>query len=269
MIRTVILAPIHNSLYARLLANTLTKEEGIELCGIAVRSHWNLKRVHGEFGRDGMRLVKKVVDKYLLGDERFSGRPSRDNLYAAAEKAGLGYKSLKDIARTHQIPYRQVADFNHPDSIAFLRDQAPRIILFTGGGLIRKDLLAVPELGVLNCHSGILPEYRGMDVVEWTAAEENIQAVGFGATLHFMDNGVDTGPILLARLIDSLPGDTFTLIRDRIEALMLDLMLEGVKGLRDGKISARPQAITAGRQYYVMHPRMRTFAQKNLEEAAR
>lgn len=269
MMRTAILAPIHNSLYARLLASALVEEQGIELCGIAVRSHWNLKRARGEFRRDGTRLVKKVIDKYLLGDDRFSGRLSPENLYAAAEKAGLGYKSLKDIARAHQISYRQVADFNHPDSIAFLRDQAPRVILFTGGGLIRKDLLTVPELGVLNCHSGILPKYRGMDVVEWTAVEKNIRAVGFGATLHFMDSGVDTGPILLTRLIDLLPGDTFTLIRDRIEALMLELMLEGVRGLRDGNLSITRQEMDAGRQYYVMHPRIHAFAQKNMGEAAR
>lgn len=267
MMRTAILAPIHNSLYARMVANALVKEEGIELRAIAVRSHWNLKRARGEFRRDGTRLVKKVIDKYLLGDERFTGRSSENSLYAAAQQTEMRYPSLKDIARENQIPYRQVADFNQQDCIAFLRDQAPHVILFTGGGLIRQDLLAVPQLGVLNCHSGILPKYRGMDVVEWTAAEKNFGTVGFGATLHFLDSGVDTGPILLTRPLERMPGDTFTLIRERIEALMLDLMLEGVRGLRDGIISANPQEKEAGRQYFVMHARMRAYAQKNLAGA--
>ena len=267
MMRIVILAPIDNSLYARLVTLSLAREPGIELCGLAVRAHWNLKRVRSELRRDGLRLARKVVEKYLLGDARFKGAPGAETLAAAARQMGLRHGSLKEMARDYSIPYLRTADFNQPDCTRFLREAAPQAIVFTGGGLIRQDVLAAAPIGVLNCHSGILPPYRGMDVVEWTAAEGHILSVGFGATLHLMDSGVDSGPILLTGHIKPRAGDTFIAIRQRIEVLMLDLMLQGVRELRDGHISPVPQEPNAGRQYYVMHPRLRAQAEKKLARA--
>jgi methionyl-tRNA formyltransferase len=127
-------------------------------------------------------------------------------------------------------------------------------------------VLAIPRLGVLNCHTGILPQYRGMDVVEWTAFEENIGRIGFGATLHFMDSGVDTGPILLKKKIPLSSNSNFESIRAELETVMVDLMVQGVQGLRDGILFSNPQELKKGRQYFVMHPRIKIAAQTRLEK---
>jgi len=104
-----------------------------------------------------------------------------------------------------------------------------------------------------------------MDVVEWTAVEENIEQIGFGATLHFMDVGVDTGPILLKKMITLSPGATFEIIRTELETVMVDLMLQGARGLRDGSLSPLPQELTQGKQYFVMHPRIKIVAEARLK----
>jgi methionyl-tRNA formyltransferase len=57
---------------------------------------------------------------------------------------------------------------------------------------LRKQLLEVPRLGVLNAHLGLLPEIRGMSSPEWSL----LQHIPVGVTIHFMDTGIDTGPIL-------------------------------------------------------------------------
>lgn len=265
MIKVCLLAPIHNSLYARLLSDLLMKEEGIQVSGITVRSHLNYRRFTNEFRRDGSRLIRKIVDKWLLGDARFSDEDDPLNLAATAKAVGLQYGSLKEFARAHQIPYLQVRDHNDQANHQFLEGLQPRLILFTGGGLLRKRLLEIPEWGVLNCHSGILPGYRGMDVVEWTAAEKRMEEVGFGVTLHRMDAGVDTGPILLIEKIPVRQKDSFVRIRQRIEVKMVDVMLEGVRRMRDGTLTVQPQAPQDGRQYYVMHPRIKAYAADNLK----
>ena len=116
------------------------------------------------------------------------------------------------------------------------------MIAFTGGGLIRKNILAIPRIGILNCHTGILPQYRGHGTwLNGTAAEGKMDPVGFGATLHLMDKGVDTGPILSKRTIPAEVGDDFTTIRERLEVLMVRLMIEGIAGLRDEKLQPQPQ----------------------------
>ena len=226
MMKAVLLAPIHNSLYARLIADALTKEKDIEISAVIVRSIWNTRRLRSEFKRDGGRLVRKIYQKLVIGDKRFSVN-SGNNLSVLAQQQRLRYKTLSDLAKDLKIPYYVVADHNHPKCLQILQKIHPDIIIFTGGGLLRQPLLAIPRLGVLNCHTGILPQYRGMDVVEWTAVEENIDRIGFGATLHFMDSGVDTGPILLKKKITLSSNATFESIRAELETIMVDLMIQG------------------------------------------
>ncbi len=258
MIKVALLAPIDNSLYARLVAHELLKLEDVRLTAIIVRNPWNWRRFRSEFARDGARLLGKIQRKLILGDERFNS-VSTENLLSLAQETGLRADFLKELALQNEIPYRVVRDHNDPASARFLLADRPDVIAFTGGGLIRKDVLAIPGIGVMNCHTGILPQYRGMDVVEWTAVE-----IGFGATLHLMDQGVDSGPILLKRTITPNKGDGFNTIRQRLEVLMVKLMIEGVCGLRDGTLEPQPQRADAGRQYYVMHPRLKLFAEKRL-----
>ena len=268
MIKAVLLAPIHNSLYARLIADALIRENDIEISAVIVRSIWNPRRLRSEFKRDGGRLVRKIFQKLVIGDNRFSANNGK-NLSALAKQQHLKYKKLSDLAKDQKIPYHIVADHNHPKCLQILQKLQPDIIIFTGGGLLRQPLLAIPRLGVLNCHTGILPQYRGMDVVEWTVVEENIETIGFGATLHFMDTGVDSGPILLKKKITLTPNATFETIRAELETLMVDLMIQGARGLRDGSLSPVPQKINDGRQYFVMHPRIKIAAEERLERRRR
>jgi folate-dependent phosphoribosylglycinamide formyltransferase PurN len=264
MLKVALLAPIHNSLYARLVVRQLVDMEDVEICAILVRDHINLQRFKSEFGRDGARLIRKIAQKYVLGDKRFENN-TNETLASLAVELGLQQSSLKDFAALYDLPYMRAANHNQPKSERFLQETQPDVIVFTGGGLIRKNILAIPKIGILNCHTGILPQYRGMDVVEWTAAEDKMDTVGFGATLHLMDKGVDTGPILLKRTIPAKTGDNFTTIRERLEVLMVRLMVEGIAGLRDNKLQPQPQAPQDGRQYFVMHPRMKAFACRQLD----
>jgi methionyl-tRNA formyltransferase len=265
MMRILLLAPIYNSLYARLVAKGILEEKGLDLTGIVVRSHLNPDRFRSELNRDGPQLLRKILERLFLGDNRFEDRLN-DNLSSLAKTNGLDIKTLPGLCRDKAIPFTLVRDLNSPRSLAFIKNLKPDVIIFTGGGLIRKQILSIPRLGVLNCHSGILPSYRGMDVVEWTAAEGNACTVGYGVTQHQMDNGVDTGPILQKENITIQKSDTFRSIRERIEVLMVKLMLSGLRSLRDGKIHLMEQTPHAGRQYFVMHPRIRQYAEKMLKQ---
>jgi len=263
MLKIALLAPIHNSLYSRLVAHAIVKMDGVDLCAIVVRNHLNWARFKSEFARDGARLLGKIQQKYVLGDKRYTGG-GEQNLRTLAGESKLEFASLKDLAQEKSIPYIVVNDLNDPQAGDLLSRQMPDLIAFTGGGLVRKDILSIPRMGVLNCHTGILPQYRGMDVVEWTAAENRMEDVGFGATLHLMDQGVDSGPILIKKTLSPLPGDRFSTIRERLEALMVELMVTGVQKLRDDALQPQAQNPSDGRQFYVMHARVRACAEKRL-----
>jgi methionyl-tRNA formyltransferase len=258
--KVVILAPISNSLYSCLVAWLASREPGIEVCATVVRSPFSIKRIRSEFRRDGARLVDKVLNKLVL---RGQGDRTPSGFLEMAKRIELPYSNLWILSKELHAPCMVAADHNSPHVLHLLSKIQPDVIVFTGGGLIRADLLAIPKLGVLNCHSGILPRYRGMDVVEWPMAENRFDKIGL--TLHFMDRGVDTGPILLQKKVTPVHGETILQIRARMEPMMVELMLAGLRGLRDGTLTPRGQKLEDGRQYFVMHPRLKAFAEERLK----
>jgi folate-dependent phosphoribosylglycinamide formyltransferase PurN len=262
--RLAILAPTQRSLYSRLVTHLAAQEPGVEVVTILVRSLWSFQRLRSELRRDGPRLLDKVYKKLILG-ERSYPQDDAETIAALARSVRLPGQTMKDLALRLRVPLVTIRDLNDPGAEAALATAQPDLIAFTGGGLVRENILCLPRLGVLNCHSGILPRYRGMDVLEWPLLEAEDARADMGLTLHLMDRGVDTGPILLQSRAELHPGDTLAVIRTRLEPAMVSLMLNGIRGLRDGSLNPIPQAPEAGRQYFVMHPRLKAAAAERLQ----
>lgn len=263
--RIALLAPTNSSLYSRLLAERILRAEELELEVIVVRRMISWKRLRGELRRDGPRLVQKITQKLVLGEERKTAH-EEESLAALARQLELSSPSLQKMAKLHGVPFLVAPDHNHPRVEARLRDIAPDVIVFSGGGLIRKNILSIPQKGILNCHAGLLPPYRGMDVVEWAVLEAEAKPPQIGLTCHFMDKGVDTGPILQTHPLQVRKGDNFTAIRRRLQPLMVQLMMSTLVGLEQEALVPQPQAGHDGRQYFVMHPRMKQLAAFRLDE---
>jgi methionyl-tRNA formyltransferase len=264
--RILLLAPTSNSLYSRATAHLIQREPGLELAVVVIRSIFNWKRLRAELRRDGPRLLQKVRQKFVLGVSA-PADDDREGMGAYIEAIGLPRGTLRDDARCWDVPCPVVPDHNHSRVVDLLLRLKPDLVVFTGGGLIRQKVLDLAGGGVLNCHSGILPRYRGMDVVEWPLLEQEIEPE-IGLTTHFMDRGVDTGPILLQYRERVRRGDSFESIRRRMEPRMPELMLETLLGLRDGTLTPQPQREAEGQQYFVMHRRLRDVAGGKLRRLA-
>jgi methionyl-tRNA formyltransferase len=208
--------------------------------------------------------LDKIYRKLVLG-ERDPHTKSAQTLSALAEKSGLPYTRLRALCRDLDVPYQVAPDHNHPAAELLLREAQPDVIAFTGGGLIRQNILDLPTMGVLNCHAGLLPRYRGMDVVEWAILEAEDEMPQIGITLHFMDRGVDTGPIVKTHSMSIRPGDDLDSLRARFLPAMVELMLGGLTGLQEGSLEPSPQNPDDGRQYFVMHPRLRKAASDQIK----
>lgn len=75
----------------------------------------------------------------------------------------------------------------------------PDLIVLAGIGIVSNELLTIPRLGTVNMHLGLLPWVRGNDVI----AHSILRGVPPGLTCHLVDPGIDTGPILVRRLLDA------------------------------------------------------------------
>ena len=149
-------------------------------------------------------------------------------------------------------------------SDARLDAHEPDLAILLGADLVPAELLAAPRLGTINAHYGLLPAYRGMNVTEWSVLRGDPP----GVTVHLVDAGVDTGPILLREEIALRPGDTFATLRERHQEVAARLLVRAALELRDGTARPTPQRAEEGRQYYRMHPALRRLAADRLHAQA-
>lgn len=261
--RVVILAPIANSPFSRSVCALVHAEPGLELVGIVCRRILNPARLRSELKRDGVRLARKAFRKIVLAEADDSAG-DEPGFHDRARDAGVAGESLDAFAKRHGVPIVHVNDHNDDRSIGALRELRPDVVGFTGGGIIRQKLIDAAGRGIFNTHMGPLPRYRGMDVVEWPILEAGRTPPEIGVTLHFMDKGIDTGPIVRIDPVSIHPGDTMERLRRRFEPVMVDILLDGLRWVRDGGQDLRRQTEDEGRQYFVMHPRLYGEARRRL-----
>ena len=150
-----------------------------------------------------------------------------------------------------------------PQTLEALREGAPDLCLLVGTGIVPAPVLSVPRLGTLNAHPGILPAYRGLDPELWALHEERFDDVG--CTLHVVDVGVDTGPVLELRPYVWRGDETLNRLIVRLTEACLDLLAEACERVSLQYLAtARPQG--SGRYYSVFPPWLRGKVVRKLED---
>lgn len=263
MKKVVVFSPNRFSLYTICVVELLEKRN-IHVSAIVVRKLFNPKRFFAEFARDGSRLLKKIWKKLVL---RKSGYTKQDyqTIIDLMHENGILVKSVDEFQEKYGTAIVYCDDLNEPTVVDVLKKTQPDLVAFTGGGLIRKEVLDHCGAGILNCHMGMLPKYRGMDVVEWPMLEECFDQVGM--TVHFMDEGVDTGDILQVRKVEISSQETVKQIRDRFETLMCQEMVTACDDYLQGNLERKPQRSDEGQQYFIMHPCLIEIAKDKLHNA--
>jgi methionyl-tRNA formyltransferase len=134
------------------------------------------------------------------------------------------------------------------------------MLLNGGGGIFRDALISAVPSGILNAHMGSLPGYRGMNVLEWSLFYRQ-QA---GVTLHFIERGIDTGDIIQFREVPRTQGDMIADLREKSLIVNLELMREMIPMIEAGTVDRNKQSAHSGKQYYVMHPRLKRMVENSL-----
>ncbi|HEY6307484.1 MAG TPA: methionyl-tRNA formyltransferase, partial [Candidatus Angelobacter sp.] len=116
---------------------------------------------------------------------------------------------------------------------------APEAIIVVGyGRIIPHWMLALPLRGNINVHASLLPKYRGAAPIQWAIA--NGESVT-GVTTMLLNEGLDTGDILLQTETPILPEDTSVTLSPRLAELGADLLVKTLHGLERGDIHPGPQ----------------------------
>lgn len=151
----------------------------------------------------------------------------------------MAISAVKEAALEYELPIFQPDRIRKEENIAYLREyEADVIVVVAFGQILPKEILEMPKYGCVNVHASLLPKYRGAAPIQWAViAGEKVSGV---TTMH-MDEGLDTGAILLQREIELAEDETGGSLFDRLSQVGAELLVETLKGLEEGTISERAQ----------------------------
>lgn len=162
-------------------------------------------------------------------------------------------KRTKKFNRYHllnqnNIPYTIVSSHNSNTSIELIKKISPDLAVICSSRIISEKLIDQTKIGILNCHPGWLPDYRGWDALRWSVFfRKNV-----GVTAHFIDNGVDTGDIIIRRKLDCAKFNKFNKLFEHALNVRLTLLNESIELIKSGDFQRIKQKNNEGKRFYRM-----------------
>jgi methionyl-tRNA formyltransferase len=159
------------------------------------------------------------------------------------KRKGRGHElsppAVKELALRRGLKVMQPERIRDPLFIGGLRDIGPELIVVVAyGKIIPTGILKIPRRGCINVHASLLPNYRGAAPVPWAIIRGEEKT---GITTMLMDEGLDTGDILLQDEIDIGHDDTTETLSKRLAETGASLLIETLKRLEDGSLKPVPQ----------------------------
>jgi phosphoribosylglycinamide formyltransferase 1 len=189
---------------------------GVLASGAGTNLQALLDRVHG---RDGVSVVAVASDK--------PGAPALDRARAAGVRTevfareGFGSRAERDAAIAEWLAGHEVE----------------LVVLAGYMQLLSPEFLARFERRVINVHPALLPAFPGLHAVE-QALEYGVKV--FRVTVHFVDDGVDTGPVILQRAIELPDADTPEEVMRHLQPIEHELLPEAVRLIAAGCVDVDP-----------------------------
>ena len=148
--------------------------------------------------------------------------------------------AVKKIALNHNIPIWQPKRIKKDqDTLSQLKNsQADAFVVVAYGQILSLEILQMPKVGAINVHGSILPQYRGAAPIQWCLYNGDRQT---GITTMLMDEGMDTGDMLLKAYTDINLFKNAYQIAEKLANQGADLLIETLEKLESNEIQAVPQ----------------------------
>ena len=170
--------------------------------------------------------LKRQLSRYELRDQQ------TEEAFFSSKKGGQEFPA--------GIPIRMSRDPNGEETVRWVRQLSPDILVVFGTRLIREPpLLAAARRGALNLHTGLSPFYRGGQCTFWCLYEGDLGHLG--VTVHHLSERIDGGDIIYQAKPEIEPGDTVRSIECKLVELGTERMIQAVRELSEGKAPRTPQ----------------------------
>ena len=199
---------------------------GVLASGAGTNLQAILDRVHGRDGVEVTAVASDKVDAPALGRAAAAGVPTA--VFPLADHADRDARdhAMAEFLTTHHVELVVLAGY---------------MALLTPGFLARFPMR------VVNVHPALLPAFPGVRAIE-QALEYGVKV--FGVTVHFVDDGVDTGPVIAQRAVELPDATAAQEVREALRPLEHELLCDAVRQIARGAVQVdpeRPRRVTVGR----------------------
>ena len=201
--------------------------EKVELWG-------KVRRKHG---------IWKAVDAYLFMKLHRKFVRSRED----RKKTELLFGDRERVRYLKEVPTVEVGSVSDDKAFDFVSRLSPDLICVCGTSVIKPRIFNLARHGAINIHVGITPEYRSAKPIEWALHNKDYDNIG--VTVHFVDEGVDTGDIIHQGRIDVTGEESLAGIYAKCKILGCDLMLRAISEIENGTVRRWRKEGVAGRKY--------------------
>ena len=151
----------------------------------------------------------------------------------------MQYTPVKEKALEYGIPVFQPAKVREPACVEELAGyRADVIVVIAFGQILPRSILELTPYGCINVHASLLPKYRGAAPIQWALIDGETVT---GVTTMQMDEGLDTGDMLLEAEVPIGADETGGSLHDKLAAAGAKLCVETLKALEEGTVTPRKQ----------------------------
>ncbi len=160
-------------------------------------------------------------------------------------------KFLKDWAATNNVPYIKEKNVNSKFFINKIKKYKPDLnVSMSFNQILKKNIIHSAKKGFINCHAGALPFYRGRNPLNWVLINGE---KSFGITVHFIDEGIDTGDIIEQIKFKITDEDNYSTLLNKAIYECANLLVKSIKKIESNNFSTISQkTIDEKGSYYSM-----------------
>lgn len=143
--------------------------------------------------------------------------------------------TLYTYAKKHSIPYHKGVKINS-DEFYELADlySCDLFVSMSFNQIFKNRIINLPKLKTINCHAGKLPFYRGRNILNWALINDEKE---FGITVHFVDEGIDTGDIILQRTFPISDNDSYRSLLEVAHVECASVLYDSIKIIQKGSFT--------------------------------
>lgn len=147
--------------------------------------------------------------------------------------------ALKAWAEKLSVPFLPHHDINDEAFINQIKQfGCDTMVSMSFNQILKTPIINLPPKGFINCHAGALPFYRGRNPLNWALINGE---TAFGVTVHYVDEGIDTGDIITQNMVPIQENDTYADLLEKAHKACADTLLEALNDLEKGIVKRKVQ----------------------------